>query len=251
MRRVLTAAGLIAALGAGAAARASADPDMAPRGPALASVRVVDCVRADRSASFYARVRRVKGAARLGMRFTLLERTGEGAPLQRRRVPGLGRWRKSQPGRGAFGVRQRVRNLVEGSAYRMRVGFRWYDADGKVLRRTRRRSGECRQYGPRPNLQVALLRAEHTDVPKVLRYFVSVSNVGRAAAEDVPVRVAVDGSEANTRMVKLLHRAETKTVTFRGPACEARVDAKADPENVIPESSETDNSDSRACSELD
>jgi subtilase family serine protease len=67
----------------------------------------------------------------------------------------------------------------------------------------------------------------------------------------VPVRVAVDGSEVNTRMVTLLHRAETKTVTFRGPACEARVDAKADPENVIPESSETDNSDSRACSELD
>jgi hypothetical protein len=237
------------ALVAGVAAGASAGQEPL-HGKALASVRVAECVRVDRTASFYARVRRVTGAERMGMRFTLLEQTGEGASLQPRRVPGLGRWRKSRPGRRAFGVRQRVRNLVEGSAYRMRVSFRWYDADGAIVKRTRRRSGFCRQYGPRPNLQVKLFDSERTDVPGELRYFVTVSNTGKAAAHDAAIRLEVDGSEAATKNVHLLGRAETKTVTLRGPACTARVEAQADPANLIPEWSETDNSDSRACSDL-
>ena len=250
MRLTVIVAALLAVLGAGVATRASAGPDTSLRGRALAAVRVVECVRSDHTASFYARVRRVKGAERMGMRFTLLERMGEGAPLKPRRVPGLGRWRKSRPGRRAFGVRQRVRNLVEGSAYRMRVSFRWYDADGEVIKRTRRRSRVCRQFGLRPNLQVKLLNAERTDVPNVLRYFVSVSNVGKAAAHDAPVRLAVDGRNAGVKTVHLLRRAETKTLSLRGPVCDGRADAQADPDNVIAESAETDNSDSRACSDL-
>src|SRR3954471_4765251 len=219
MPRTLTVAVLLAALGAGVAARASAGPEAPIHGPALASVRVVECVRSDHTASFYARVRRVQGAERVGMRFTLLEQVGEGAPLEPRRVPGLGRWRKSRPGRRAFGVRQRVRNLGEGSAYRMRGSFRWDDATGEIIKRTRRRSGFCRQFGPRPNLQVELLYTERTDVPGVLRYFVSVSNTGKAAAHDAPVGLVVDGSEAGEKTVHLLRRAETRTVTLRGPAC--------------------------------
>jgi CARDB len=186
----------------------------------------------------------------MGMRFTLFERTEDGTPLQPRRVPSLRRWRKSRPGRAAYGIRQRVRNLVEGSAYRMRVQFRWYDAEGKVIQHSRRRSGFCRQFGPRPNLKVTLLQAERTDVPKVLRYFVHVTNVGRAGAHDAGVTLAVDGREVNTKAVALLRRAETRTVTFQGPACTGRVDARADPANLIPESSETDNSDSRPCAEI-
>jgi hypothetical protein len=250
MRRILIVAALLAALGAGVTARASAGPDTPLHGRALASVRVVECVRSDRTASFYARAARVTGAERMGMRFTLLEQMGEGPPLEPRRVPGLGRWRKSRPGRRAFGVRQRVRNLVEGSAYRMRVSFRWYDADGQVIKHTRRRSRLCRQFVPRPNLQVELLHTERTDVPGVLRYFVSVSNIGKGAAYDAAVGLVVDGSAAGTKTVHLLRRGETRTVSLRGPVCHGGVEAQADPENLIPESSETDNSDTRACSDL-
>ena len=250
MPRVVIVLTLLAALAAGAASAASAGQDAALHGRALASVRVAACVRADHTASFYGRMRRVRGAQRMAMRFTLLERVEEGAPLEARRVPGLGKWRKSRPGRRALGVRQRVRNLVEGSAYKMRVAFRWYDADGKVLKRARRRSRFCRQYGVLPNLEVKLLQAEPTDVPGVLRYFVSVSNTGKAAAHDATIRLALDGTEAAEKTVHLVRRAETKTVTLRGPACASGVDAQADPEDLIPESSETDNSDSRACSDL-
>jgi hypothetical protein len=186
----------------------------------------------------------------MAMRLALLERTGSSgfAPV---RVPGLGRWRKSQPGRTVFAVRQRVRNLTNGAAYRARVDFRWRNAKGAVVHSERRISHRCKLVGrPLPNLRARPVWAHPTDVAGVLRYAVRVSNAGHAPAQLVPVRLAVDGSEVNTRTVAALAPGESILLFFRGPACERTVKAVADPAGLIPENDEADNASQAACADL-
>ena len=222
----------------------------AAAGTRPAGVRVAECSPSDHSAVFYARMQRVPGSVSMALRLTLLERTGP-AGFVPVRVPRLGRWRKSQPGRGGFAVRQRVRNLTNGAAYRARVDFRWKDAKGAVVHSERRTSHSCKLVGrPLPNLRARPVWAHPTDVGGVLRYAVRVTNTGHATAELVPVRLSVDGSEVNTRTVAELRPAESILLFFRGPACERTVSAMADPAGLIPENDETDNATQVACADL-
>src|SRR3954466_2687904 len=78
-------------------------------GPKPASVRVAECAPADHAATFYARMKRVPRSRAMAIRLTLLQRTG-GAGFAPVKLPALSRWHRSQPGRGVFAVRQRVRN---------------------------------------------------------------------------------------------------------------------------------------------
>jgi hypothetical protein len=235
---------LAGALLLAAGAQAKPGTDRMPSFPgaySLAGVRLVDCNRTANAAVFYARMQAVPGSRRMGMRLTLTERAGEGS-YERLRVPGLGRWRTSAPGRPAFGLRQRVRNLANGAAYRMRVDYRWYGRDGDVIRSARRRSRACVQRGTLPNLRARMVGTENTSVPGVVRYSVQVVNASGEVVSGVPVRLSVDGAEVNTRVVDLLAAREARTLVFRGPPCERRVVATADPRDAIPESSESDNS---------
>jgi hypothetical protein len=222
----------------------------AAAGTKPASVRVAECSPSAHSAVFYARMQQVPGSVSMALRLTLLERTGPAgfAPV---RVPVLRRWRKSQPGRGGFAVRQRVRNLTDGAAYRARVDFRWKDGKGAVVHSERRTSHTCKVVGrPLPNLRARPVWAHPTDVKGVLRYAVGVTNTGHAAAQLVPVRLSVDGSEVNTRTVAALAPGESRLLFFRGPACERTVSAMADPAGLIPERDETDNASQVACADL-
>src|SRR4051794_37227948 len=92
----------------------------------LAGVRVAQCVPAGNSATFYAHMLRVPHTRAMSIRLTLLQRTG-GTGFAPLKLPTLSRWRTSQPGRRGFAVRQEIRNLVDGAAYRARVDFRWRD----------------------------------------------------------------------------------------------------------------------------
>jgi hypothetical protein len=222
----------------------------AAAGTKPAGVRVAECSPGDHSAVFYARMGRLPGSVSMALRLTLLERTGQSgfAPV---RVPGLARWRKSRPGRSGFAVRQRVRNLTDGAAYRARVDFRWKDAKGALVHSERRTSHRCKLVGrPLPDLRARPIWAHPTDVGGVLRYAVRVVNAGRAVAQLVPVRLSVDGSEVNTRTVAALAPDESMLLFFRGPACERTVAAKADPAGLIPERDETDNATQVACADL-
>ena len=222
----------------------------AAAGTKPAGVRVAGCSPSDHSAVFYARMQRVPGSVSMALRVTLLERTGPAgyAPV---RVPGLARWHKSQPGRAGFVVRQRVRNLTDGAAYRARVDFRWKDGKGAVVHSERHTSHRCKLVGrPLPNLRARPVWAHPTDVKGVLRYAVRVTNTGHAAAQLVPVRLSVDGSEVNTRTVAALAPNQSMLLFFRGPACERTVSAMADPAGLIPESDETDNATQVACAAL-
>jgi CARDB len=220
----------------------------AGQAPAV-SVRTVKCSPAEHEAVFNARMQLLEGSERMGMRFTLLERTGLES-FQPVKAPGLGGWHRSRPGVAMFSYRQGVRGLQENAVYRMRVDFRWYSPEGEVVEDVRRRSSSCRQYVELPNLRPQVVGAAATTVPGVVRYSVRVSNEGPAAASDVPLALVVDGNVVDTVSVTSLAAGEVRFVTIRGPDCRRTVEARVDPDGAIAESSEDDNVHTVVCAEL-
>lgn len=236
MRRALLTAALTAA----------ALPATAAAAPAPASVKLTKCSVERHEAVFYARMRQVPDTARMALRFTLLQETGDDKP-RRVKAPGLSRWHRSKPGVKVFAYRQGFRNLPENAAHRVRVQFRWYDSDGEELARTTRRSARCRQFVQLPNLVARITSVGPSNRAGVFRYRALVRNTGKAAASSVPVRLTVDGDVVDTRAVALLAPGEQRTLLFRGPVCHRLAKLEADPEKAIAESSDADNAHELAC----
>ncbi len=245
LRLAVTALGLLGALAPATAPALGASP-AAARLPV--KVKLVDCSLAAHAAVFRGRMSRLPGSSRMGMRFTLQEHTGHG--FEAVEAPGLQGWRRSKVGVGAFAYRQGVRNLALNAAYRMRVDFRWWSASRRVLRRARRLSPVCRQYEALPNLRARVTGAEGTKVAGVVRYVVSLSNAGRAAATAAAARLTVDGNIVDTRTVPALGPGEQQKLVFRGPDCGQVVEARADPDGLVAETFEADNAQLLSCSEL-
>jgi hypothetical protein len=224
-------------------------PDAGKTASRQAWVRVSSCSRSEHNAVFYARMRRRTQGQHMWMRFTLLERGKDGrfTPVE---APGLKRWRKSKPGVKAFGYKQRVRGLSADSAYRARVDYRWYDADGTLEHKARHRSGVCSQSGPLPNLRARVTGSSATEVPGVRRYTVRLANAGEAAADDAKVRFAVEGASSETKTVSYLAAHSFKVVGFRAPSCASAVTAEADPADELLESVETDNNQRLSCAQV-
>ncbi len=243
--RHLAATGLLA-LTMGAAAAPAHGADIAA---SAASVRVAQCVKGQspdaRSATFRGAMRRIAGAERMWMRFVLQEQVGD-ARWKAIKAPGLGVWRKSRPSVRGFVHRQRVVELAQGSAYRVLVHYRWYDEDGRLIRRAKRRSAVCRQPGPLPNLRVRGVTATPIDA-QTARYAVQIANRGSAPAAGFGVRLWVDGSMLNRRVVGVLGAKRLRRVYFTGPSCGSGVRADADPGDVVREANEGDNTLTLAC----
>jgi hypothetical protein len=213
------------------------------------AVKVMRCSRVLDEAVFHGKMRQVEDSARMAMRFTLLERTGtEGfLPVP---APKLGRWHRSRVDVGSFGYKQIVRNLAGGSVYSMRVDYRWYDEDGKVVKRARKRSSSCPHPTALPNLRVRIVGVRHTADEDTDRYYVKVMNFGQAPAENVPVTLSVDGVLGGSATVPLLYSKGSKVVSIRAPECEDYLEAAADPDELIAETSELDNTHQLACQDL-
>ena len=241
---------LIAALLAAGALTATAQVGSPDDGGRLAVrdawVKVSACSASDHNATFYARMRRLAQGQRLAMRFTLLELGQDGAydPVD---APGLNRWRRSKPDVKAFAYRQRVRGLAPESAYRVRVDYRWYAADGELTRRERRRSGVCDQSPPPPNLRARIVGSAPTETAGIRRYRVRVANSGRGPAPASVVRLSVDDALPETKTLRTLPPGGVAFVHFRSTQCATVVRAEADSANEISESSEADNSHELAC----
>ena len=223
-----------------AAFATAALPAAAGAAPAPASVRLAECSFDAHSAAFSARMQQLPGSTRMALRFTLLEETGADA-VTRVKVPGLRRWRFSKPGVKAFAYRQGFRNLPENASHRVRVDFRWYDANGKEIERARRRSPRCNQFVELPNLGARITAILPTGVAGVVRYEATVRNTGKAAATGVAVRLTVDGKIVDTVKIASLGPGEQRSVAIRGPQCHRLVRLEADPERAIAESSDDDN----------
>lgn len=225
-------------------------PASAAEASRLAGVKVSSCSRVDHTGSFYGRMSRLPLTERMAMRFTLLVRGPAETRYTAVKAPGLRRWHRSELRVRAFGYRQRVRGLADGALYRMQVDYRWFDADGEVIRRARRRSRTCNQVGPLANLHVRIVKAMPTAIEGVSRYRVRIANRGTAAAQGVDVRLSVDGSDVDTHTIATIEPGAVKFRSFRGPDCVTEVTAVVDPDNTVRETAEGDNAQSRACEEL-
>lgn len=240
------------ALGVTATAQASTSAVAGPTAAApLVSAKVVQCQRgptaADRVATFRAGMRRTAGSRRLSVRFNLQESVG-GARYRFVKAPGLGVWRNSRAGVGAFAFRQRVRSLADGSAYRVVVHYRWQNARGTVLKTAKRRSRSCRQTGPLPNLRVQRIGGRPVEgSPDRTRYALSVINVGIAASPAAGLELTVDGSTAGRSVVPALAAGQITRVFIQGPKCLSGVGAEVDPDALVREANEVDNDRSAAC----
>lgn len=212
----------------------------APAHAALPSVKVEEC-RTGKTpeATFLSRMRAVKGSMRMAMRFQLLEKT-PGAEPRAVDAPALAAWRKSRIGVRDFAYRQTIKGLEPGVTYSVLVSYRWYDLQGKVIRRQKVESGTCVQDGDLPNLVISEIRTAPGDTEKTAVFSVRVGNTGQGDTRSVPVSLIVDGKRLDTQTVSELKAGEFKTVRFNGPHC-SRLRAVVDPDEKIPETVEEDN----------
>lgn len=212
-------------------------------------VKLVSCTPEEHEAVYQARMAQIPDADHMGVRFTLLSQV-PGKLETRVKVPALSRWRKSKPGVGTFAWKQELLNLAAGATYRVQVDFRWFDAAGAVLRKSRTRSAPCRQYSDLPNLTVKLVSSSPAAVEGMSRYRVRVENVGAATASGASLRLSVDGTVAQTQPLAALAAGESRTVPVVGPACTQWVEAAVDPDDGVVELSESDNTHSFACADF-
>jgi hypothetical protein len=194
-----------------------------------------------RLATFEGNMRTVKGATRMAMRFHLLERTTSAEPAHAVKVPSLLPWRKSRSGVKQFSYSQTVKGLSSGVTYSSRVQYRWYNANGKVIRRAELESGTCVQDGELPNLVLGSVRSAPGSTDGTAVYTVQVGNTGQGAVQAFTVTLIADGAHIDTRTLDGLKAGEFTTVKFTGPFC-TRLRAEVDRGKTVPETVEEDNS---------
>lgn len=253
MRRPLAAVLTPLLVLAGAVAGALAAPSAGSRA-GQAVVTVSACHPADdtanRYASFNAQMRAVPGTQRMAMHFTLLERLGGNlARFKPVSLLELKPWRRSKLNARAFIYTQRVTALRDGGAYRMRVQFRWYGDHRTLLRSATVRSRACRQPVPLPDLTITSIGSTPALVSGQRLYSITLANHGYGDARDVPVELKVDGWAAGISRVDLLPARESSVVQIQGPQCAFTVRAVADPDRVVPETDDSDNSLTVPCAQ--
>ena len=219
-------------------------------------VRLAACqsgpAAADRSATFVGSMPAVTGTKRMWMRFDLLARLPASTTFAAIKVPTLGVWQKSSPGRitSGFVFTQRVQALVAPGAYRAQVRFRWYDGAGQLLRSTTRESSICKEPDQRPDLRAGVLDAARGPQLDQATYQLEVRNDGRTAAGPFDVVLTVAGAEQPAQRVpEGLAAAGTRMVTFVAPRCApgSTLRFELDAGDEVEESTELDNVVERAC----
>src|SRR3954453_4046181 len=243
MRRLAVTALILVAAARTAATAAGALPLIAK---SKATVKVKSCSLEEKTAVFYARMKKLRGTRRMKLKFSLLERPAASRRFRRLHVSDLSRWHKSAVGVRAYVYSQEVRGLQGGSTYRMRVRYRWYDKDDDLQRRARRTSRPCRMFVPLANLGVVPVSRWYARGG--WHYRVRVRNNGRAAAGGIVVQLFVDQTaNAARQTVSHLEPGESKRLTLDGPKCTKRYGFRVAPDGTVPESNESDNRAPAAC----
>jgi hypothetical protein len=220
---------------------------LAPAAAAAESVKLLACVPAlegkERTAQFEARVRPVRGSSRMQVRFTLQVDEDMLGGWRRVAAPGLDQWLTSDPGVTRYSYTKTVQNLSAPAAYRMVVRFRWLDADGEVLERSRATSRPCRQPDMRPDLGAVQID------PVDGGYAVTLRNSGRTDAGAFAVTLATGDAPLGPLTVPGLAAGGRTVLTFAGPACApgAVLTATVDGALAVDERDEDDNVLAAAC----
>jgi CARDB len=207
---------------------------------------------AQRTATFVGSMPAVAGTKRMWMRFDLYARLPPATVYSALKVPKLGVWQKSAPGKASSGFvfTQRVQALAAPGSYKALVRFRWYDRAGRLLRSTTRSSRVCKQPDQRADLRAGTLDAVRGPQPDEATYQLDVRNDGHTAAGPFDVVLSVGGVEQPAqRVIGGLAPAATATVTFVAPRCAAGSTLRfvLDAEDEVEESGEADDVVERAC----
>jgi CARDB len=207
---------------------------------------------AARTATFVGSMPAVAGTKRMWMRFDLLARMPPATSYVAMKVPKLGVWQKSAPGRvsSGFVFTQRVQALAAPGSYRALVRFRWYDKAGKLLRSTTRQSSICKQPDQRPDVRAGALEAVRGPQSSQATYQLAVRNDGHTASGPFDVVLTVGAVEQPPqRVLGGLAPGASETVTFKAPSCApgSTVRFELDAEDEVDESGEVDDIVERAC----
>jgi hypothetical protein len=205
-----------------------------------------------RTATFVGSMPAVAGTKRMWMRFDLLARTAPATSYVAMKVPKLGVWQKSAPGRvgSGFVFTQRVQALAAPGSYRALVHFRWYGKAGKLLRSTTRESSTCKQPDQRPDVRAGTLEAVRGPQSGQATYQLAVRNDGHTASGPFDVVLTVGGVEQPAqRVLGGLAPGASETVTFPAPRCApgSTLRFELDAEDEVEESGELDDIVERAC----
>lgn len=244
MRRIAAALVPLALLTAAAPAAAGDVPLRA---------RLAQCTTGEtaeqRAATFTASIPKRRGAERLQLRFTLLQRlAGERRYHVVRDVPGWRRWETSEPGRPGLILTRRVEGLAAPASYRAIVRFRWIDAGGEVLRRTARTTRPCVQPDPRPELRLRSLAAA-PEGEEGARYRLELRNEGRSLARAFAVVLVVNGERQPAVMSSPIGSGGSSFTEVVAPPCRpgTAVEIVLDAYAAIAEVREDDNVVRRGC----
>ncbi len=203
--------------GVAAAARADATPATKLSRPDC-STSLDDAQ--DRAATFTVRASRGSSATDFGFTARLQEKPADGSWTTLSGVTGLGSYEAASDGASKMVRRIKVRGLRMGSAYRLKVTYRWVTPDGK--RRVTRRSAACTVKELRPNVGLirALSRTPGTRGDQVVyRTQVRLKPTRTATLADREITISVsEGSTLLGRVTPrpLYHRA---LVLIPGRAC--------------------------------
>lgn len=255
----LRAALAVALLALMAPAVASAASTSAAPAPVPLAATITQCSPAKDStggtAVFKGSMPLVPGAVRMQMHFDLQQSAAAGSRYAKLAVPGWDAWQQSESGRSGFVYKKRIVGLVGPATYRAQIRFRWLDADGKVVRSTKRTTIRvCRQPDLRPNLTVASVTAQRqSDDPTLATYRVVTRNTGKGAAGSFAVSLVAGGLTPVRGVVDALARKGKAVAVLVGPACAAgsTIDITVDAEDTVAESDESDNTLSVACPLVD
>ena len=237
---------LLAAAGAGAIALSA--PGASAITPVLTnpSAKLLACDPATATATFRGSMRRVPNTERMWIRFVLYEQVGHGK-FVKVDAPVFKTWRKSKAGVRKFAYNQTIKGLKMGHVYRTKVLFRWFDGNGNRIDSAERTAPLC-SLASDTNLTIIAADPRPGPTEATYAYEVIVQNAGGTELERIVTQLVIDGAELDATEIPRLARGQTRKVVFTGPACRKELRAVVDPQNVIQESDETDNSFKVPCS---
>lgn len=209
---------------------------------------VAGCDKAHQSAAFEGRMDAIADADRMQMRFVLQVSTPEKPRWSRLNVPGFSAWVTSEEGRTRYVYTKRVESLLAPATYRVKMRFRWLDADGAVLKSARAISRSCRQPDRRPDLRVIDLSARRMG-PGSRRYDVVVRNSGRKDAPASVVELELADGTVLLGQVPPIAPGDLEDVFLSGPACAPgdELTAIADADDEVDERDEDGNAVTFRC----
>ncbi|MFY9488345.1 MAG: hypothetical protein WAP35_06595 [Solirubrobacterales bacterium] len=254
-----------------AASASAGKPDAhASAMPGKARLAVDECVGAalyaDRRLTFKGSMSTINAGGTMEMRFSLYTRNIGQRRFKRVAADdqnGLEKWLAgSEPSATSYIHNLSVTPVETRIHYRARVQFRWTDASGKVVAKTKRVSKLCKQNRTLPDLVVKGVNRYPTTAsdsrPEFpMKYVVEVENRGRTSAyvSGEMVSATLNGAPLANDLVTKPHvltydtlpARTSEKLTFFGPQCSGLLDFVIDPLRMARETSERNNHLSLGC----